>query len=271
MPELVVHQALWSMDGMPLDEAARRIAAARFGGAAVRCMDEAFVADATATLTRHGLGWVGNALPRTPDALAEPLRLAARHGAAALNVIPLLRADDATAHAIIARWLDEAAEAGVTLHLETHRGGFAEDGFRLARLLESLPSLRLTADLSHLLLGHGIKPPFAEADLAMIARLLAASDAVHLRLSTSEQAQVSPAFPQHAPWLDHYRAWWRTLFDAFATRNPGRQPVVVTELGPPAADFPVTGRDGAELSDRFTDSILLATIARDIWREGGHA
>lgn len=234
-------------------------------------MDEAFVAEAVGTLSHHGLGWVANALPRAPGALAPSLRIAARFGAAAVNVIALFRADDATARDVIRRWLDEAREAGIPLHLETHRGGLAEDGFRVARLLDALPALRLTADLSHLLLGHGIKPPFGETDLAMIARLLAASDSVHLRLSTSEGAQVSPSFPQHSAWLGRHRDWWRTLFDGYAARHPGHQPVVVTELGPPASGFAVTGPDGAELSDRLADSILLARMARDVWREGGHA
>jgi len=46
-----------------------------------------------------------------------------------------------------------ADETGVAVHVETHRDRMATDLFFTLQLLDCFPDLRLTADVSHYLVG----------------------------------------------------------------------------------------------------------------------
>jgi hypothetical protein len=269
---LLVMQSLWGMSRLgpgedpPVEAQIARLHAVGFDGAGVRCMERGFVARAAAELRARGLAWQAQCLPRAPGDLAPMLDLAAEFGAAQANVLAYLPPAPPNAHAaIIARWREEAASRGVAMLVETHRATATNGMEETAALLDALPGLRLTADLSHHVVGRGVKIPVAPEIAPMLARILARSDALHLRIGTSEQVQVPPLWPSSAPWLATFSGWWREVFrHRLAARAPA-EVVALVELGPPP--FALTGADGAELSDRWTDALALRDRIRAVWEE----
>lgn len=261
-------QSLWGMSRLgpgeePSVEAkVARLHEAGFDGAGVRCMDRDFVARAAAALGARGLSWQAQCLPRAAEELAPMLDLAAGFGAAEVNVIAYLPPAPAAAQAgVIARWLEEAASRGLRLLLETHRGTATNGVGETLALLDLLPGLRLTADLSHHIVGGGIKLPLSADTAPRLGRILARADALHLRVGTSEQVQVPPGWPSSAAWREAFRGWWREVLARRAAE--GGATVALVELGPPP--FAPTGPDGAELSDRWADALALRDLARGLW------
>lgn len=246
-------QSLWGMsrlgpgDDPPVEAMIARLHAAGFDGAGVRCMERGFVARAAGELRARGLAWQAQCLPRGAAELEPLLDIAQEFGAAQVNVIAYLPAG-ADAVAVVGRWLDQARARGLDLVLETHRGTVTNTLGQTLALLDALPALRLTADLSHLIVAHSIKLPVAPENAAMLERILARSAALHLRIGTSEQVQVPVGWTQHAAWRAAFAGWWRRALDAGAR-------LALVELGPPP--FALTGADGGEVSDRWADALAL--------------
>lgn len=68
-----------------------------------------------------------------------------------------------------------------------------------------------------------------------------------------------------------FRDWWRQGFAAWQSRHLGTNSgmVFLSELGSP--DYAITDADGKELSDRWTEALLLQRWAREIWDEAANA
>ena len=98
-----------------------------------------------------------------------------------------------------------AAEAGVPVHIETHRDRMTTDLFFTLHLLDCFPDLRLTADLSHYVVGREFAWPIAPENHAMIHRILDNSWGLHGRVASREQVQVQLGFPQHRDWVELVR------------------------------------------------------------------
>lgn len=263
MPRLYTLQSLWGMSRLapvdpPVESLVARIAAAGFDGVGLRCMDRYFVARAAPVLRAHGLVWQAQCLPRAAAELAPLLDIAAEHGALQVNVMACLPPAPAAHHAaILGEWQLQATARGLDLLIETHRGTATNGVAETLALLAALPGLRLTADLSHLVVGGGVK--LAEA--GVLAPILAASAALHLRIGTSEQVQVAVDWPVHAAWRDAFAAWWRTIL----RHRRGHDVVALVELGPPP--FAITDAHGVELADRWADALALRELIRQIWRD----
>ncbi len=274
MQRLLVMQSLWGMSGLgpgadpPVEEQVARLHAAGFDGAGVRCAEPAFVSRAARELQGRGLAWQAQCLPRGPDELAPMLDLAARFGATNVNVLAYLPRAPAARHAeVLARWMAEAEARGLLLLCETHRATATNGLAETVALLDLLPGLRLTADLSHLVVGGEVKLPVAPDTAAPLERVLGHADALHLRIGTAEQVQVAPGWPQHAAYREAFSGWWsRVLTRRRAAGSPG-EVVTLVELGPPP--YAITGADGAELSDRWHDALALRDLIGQLWRNAG--
>jgi hypothetical protein len=274
--ELAVFQSMWGMEDLPgekaswsLEEQVRRIAEAGFDGAAVE-FDDYETAKATTTLLKEcGLKWFAAAYPTTVDELKPTIDLVYELGEEHcdhINLQPNVRPLNVLeCIPYLLCWQELADDAGVTLYIETHRDRMTTDLHFTLQLVDAVPHIKLTADLSHFVVGREFRYPITEENQALIHRILERSWAFHGRVATREQVQVQISFPHQRMWLDLFRSWWEEGFRLWRERAPQDGTLVFTpELGPPQW-YAMTGPDGQELSDRWEEALQLKGLAREIW------
>ena len=160
------------------------------------------------------------------------------------------------------RGLAEGATAPV--YVETHRNFMTTDLFFTLHLLDCFPNLKLTADLSHYVVGREFAWPIAERNHAMIRRILDNAWALHGRVASREQVQIQISFPHHKEWLDLFMEWWGYGIRSWRRRAPPEATLTFTcELGP--REYAITGADGYELSDRWAEAQTLKDMVRAVW------
>jgi hypothetical protein len=147
---------------------------------------------------------------------------------------------------------------------ETHRDRLTTDLLFTLQVLDAIPQMRLTADLSHYLVGREFRWPVDEENHALIRRILVRSDSFHGRVASREQVQISLGFEQNRGWLELFLGWWEEGFRLWRTRAEGSATCAFTiELGPP--EYAITGPDGRELDDRWAEAKRLERMIREIW------
>lgn len=274
MQKLEVFQSLWAMErripGQPEDPPEawfERIAAAGFEGACIDpAVDEIPAMRALQPLfEQFGLKCMVNAFPRSLDEMIPLLRLARDMDAVLVNaigqVMPLTVAEG---EVVVRRWLDDAAREGVPLLFETHRDCTLNDLHYTLQLLERVPEMRLTADLSHYVIDREMRLPLGERDAAHMRRILDHSECFQGRVANREQVQVQIGFPQHQAWVQQFRAWWEYGIAAWRARSaPDATLVFLTELGPPP--YAITDAQQRELSDRWEEALTIRDWVREMW------
>ncbi len=272
---LAVYQALWAMDRLQVPEAslAEKFDAVRdagFDGMAID-LGALTMAQAEATVphfARTELGGGLTAFPASVEALKPALELGHRIGAPFVVVIgqqmPIRLAEMIP---VVEGWLRVADEAGMPIQFETHRNCITNDLYTTVQLLDAVPQMRLAADLSHYVVDREMPCPPTPTLSTLVSQVLARSDSFQGRVAARGQIQLALDFPQNAKWVSLFKGWWREGFAAWRARNlgSGASCVFLSELGPP--DYAITGRDGAELSDRWSEALTLARWAREIWHE----
>ncbi len=271
--QLRVLQSLWAMERRlangpewPLQTQLAMIRDAGFDGAGVRFIDPAFATEVTSFLRDHNMIWQAQCYPKDVDSLNPVLELVARLGADHVNLQPDVRPHQIEqCIPLLEGWRRLADEAGVALNIETHRDRMTTDLFFTLRLLDCFPDLRLTADVSHYLVGREFAWPVDDVNHAMIHRILDQSWAIHGRIASREQIQISLGFPQHAGWVELFMGWWEYAIRSWRNRaGPDAILTFLCELGPPP--YAITGPDGAELSDRWQDALAMQRMIRALWQ-----
>jgi hypothetical protein len=271
---LLVYQAVWAMEGVPgidldadMGRALEMIAEAGFDGVGVNILRPARAEPVARRMPELGLTWEAMAAVRRPEEVVTLSALASVMGAHHLNLQVLER----TAHiehavALLGDMQAAAAGAPLPVYFETHRGRLTNDLLFMMRVLDALPDLRLTGDLSHYPVVHEFPLPVPPEDQARIGRILDHCWAFHGRVSGSHQVQLPIFAPQHQPWVEQFRAWWRQGFASWAARAPGDADLTfLCELGPP--HYAMTDGAGRELSDRWAEAQRLMAMARELWAE----
>jgi hypothetical protein len=274
---LLVHQALWAMDGLvtpevSLSEKFDRVLQAGFDGMTID-LGAVTIAQAEACVahfSRTGLASGLTAFPASAEALRPALALAQRIGAPFVVVIGQempIRLDDM--FPVIEGLLRVAEQEQMPIQFETHRNCITNDLFTTVQLLDAVPAMRLSADLSHYVVDREMPCPPPQALQALMTKVLERSDSFQGRVAARGQIQLALNFPQNAKWMTLFRQWWRQGFAYWRARNRGNEAALVflCELGPP--DYAITDASGQELSDRWLESIQLMQWARQLWAEEG--
>ena len=271
---LDIYQSLWAMEQRiagqaedPVEVHMERIAEAGYAGA---CVDPnvSEIPDCLALkpiYERLGLKCMVNAFPHDVEALQPLLDMAAEMNATQVNVIggvmPLTAAE---AVPVVETWLAMASAYDFPFLLETHRNGTLNDLFFTLEVLESVPELRLCADLSHFVVDRELQIPLNEADQGYFSTVLERSDSFQGRISNNQQIQIAIDFPQHRDWVAQYRQWWQQGMSGWHARQPHDATLnFLVELGPPA--YAITGADQRELSDRWQEGLQIREWVEGIW------
>ena len=276
MPTLEIYQSLW---GMQLrnphrpersdEESFAMVAEAGFDG---MCLDPAASEiaenlDRRPLFEQYGLGCMVNAFPYAPGDMEPLLDFANDMGACHVNVISgvmPIRPEDAVP--VVRDWIGTAERKRMPLLFETHRDGLLNDLYFTLQLMELIPEMRLCADLSHFVVDRELRMPVPERDEAYIQSVLARSDCFQGRVASREQVQVAIDFPQHRPWVEVFRKWWKDGMRLWRERNDDDATLVfLCELGPPP--YAITDARQNELSDRWQESLQIRDWVREIWAE----
>lgn len=126
--------------------------------------------------------------------------------------------------------IEISKKTGVPVLCETHRGRCAFSAPATLQLLDALPDLRLTADLSHWCCVHeSLLGGFDEVlDLA-----LQRADHVHARVGHEQGPQVGdPRAPEWAAAVERHFSWWDRIVENRMAAG-AQHLTFLTEFGPP--------------------------------------
>ncbi len=142
-----------------------------------------------------------------------------------------------------------AADRGVEVSVETHRGRSTFHPLSLAAILQALPDLPLTCDFSHWCVvteRSAIVDEFPD----LLDHCARNCRHVHARVGYDQGAQVpDPRAPEYAANLAHHERWWDTIWSA--QRAAGMQTSTLT---------PESGPDGYLQLEPFTQKPVA-----DLW------
>ncbi len=274
MQKLEVFQSLWAMErrhpSLPersADENFRLIAEAGYDGV---CLDPSLedlqtYRDTLPLFARYGLQCMVNLFPRRVRDMKPLLEFALEARAVKVNAIAQVTPISvAGALPLLYRWLAEAEDMGIDLLFETHRDSLLNDLYYTLEVLDAVPELMLTADLSHFVLEREFQLPLSSRDQGLLQRIHDRSDCFQGRVASREQIQVPIAFPQHQPWVELFRSLWTRGLKSWRGRNTADATCVfLCELGPPG--YAITDAQGLELSDRWQEALTIRSWVRDIW------
>ena len=271
---LKVYQSLWATElrkpgvvEKPVGERFERVHEAGFDGMAIDlgAMDIEAARRIVPEFRRTGLKGLLTAFPRSIDDLRPALHLAKEIGSPFVIVIgqvmPLAVSDMVE---VIRAWLKISVEEGLPIQFETHRNCITNDLFSTLLLMDAVPEMRLSADLSHYVVDREMMQPISAEYQAYVTRILDRSDSFQGRVANRCQVQLPLHFRQHRIWIDTFRDWWTRGFASWRKRNlAGADCIFLCELGP--RDYAITGADGEELSDRGSEALLLKQWAGECW------
>jgi hypothetical protein len=272
--KLLFFQSLWAMerrhtDGLErsVEENLRTIAEAGYDGISTHFTDPSAVRRLTDQLKHFGLTIEGQCFPKTIDDLQPVLELAQKFGCHHIDVQPDIRPRRmATCARLIEGWLRLAEQVDFPVLIETHRDRMTTDLYFVLDLLDLFPQLRLTADLSHFLVGREFAWPVDAENHAMIHCILDHSWAMHGRVASREQVQVEISFPHHRMWLELFLDWWEYGMRSWRRRAGADETLAfVCELGP--KPYAISGPDGNDQTDRWEEALMLRNAVRERWQK----
>jgi hypothetical protein len=273
---LRVYQSLWATElrrpgapERPVTERFDRVRAAGFDGMAIDlgAMDIVAARALVPEFARTGLRGLLTAFPRSIEELRPALHLAKDIGSPFVivvgQVMPLAVRDMAEA---IKAWMAISDEEAVPIQFETHRNCITNDLFSTLLLLDAIPDMRLSADLSHYVVDREMMQPISLDYQTYVGRILERSDSFQGRVANRCQVQLPLHFPQHRIWIDTFLDWWRRGFALWQRRAAANEDCIfLCELGP--RDYAITDANGEELSDRWSEALILREWAASCWAD----
>ncbi len=172
---------------------------------------------------------------------------------------------DEEAVALVRGGYNLANDAGVPMTLETHRGTVTENPHRAIRLVERIPELRLTGDLSHYGVDAEIGGRPAEEMIRMLSPLLDRVDTLQARIANGEQVQVDVGASDRALSQNCVELWAEVLRRWRKRPQPGDWFPFSTELGPPP--YSILDLQGKEISDRWEQSLVMKRLMEQSWEK----
>ena len=272
-PRLRVHQALWGMSKLPfnapvewtLDEKFSRCKEAGFE--AIECwLNDDTELEHKQALDRHGLRLVLGHRPFDIESVKLEVARAKRLGADFIFGQP---ADAFTPAEKVAEICREgrkiANDVGIPYFIEIHRGNFTENLPQIKQLVELVPDIRFTADLSHLVVCGEFYGWENEKAIDRMTCVIQRTSHAHGRISNGEAVQVDVGDGSTDPAKFFVRIWASIFKQWLVGAQPGDIFPFASELGPPR--YAITTPDGKEISDRWEQGLVMKKLAEQAWAE----
>jgi sugar phosphate isomerase/epimerase len=156
-----------------------------------------------------------------------------------------------------------ANDAGLAYFVETHRGNFTETIPQTLALIDAVPEIRITADLSHFVVVGEFYGWEDEKAHERMMPILERVSHIHGRISNGEQVQVDCG-DGSVPWARFFvKLWAIAIKNWLKDAGPGDILPYSSELGPPR--YAITTPDGKEISDRWEQAQLLGRLVQEAW------
>ncbi|KRE83242.1 xylose isomerase [Paenibacillus sp. Soil766] len=282
----------WGMNGLgdqdgasdewSMEEKVRRIAEAGYDGINGMLPEGNEAERWHRLLDQYNLSYSVNAYPKTVEELDVFLNKAKAFGRVDFVNVQVMRPFlvGEQARQLLAGMTELSRSAGIPSYIETHRGTITQDLLRTVEYVHNVPDLELTIDFSHYVVAGEMRTVSDEAE-ELLQALLPRTKSIHARVSNGEQVQIDvPMFGgsdeggiaerecEH-PMLQHFQRWW--LGGMRSWRQAAQEGDVlpfVCELGPPPYAITVSDLhdNQIEVSNRWTQALLFARIARSLWQ-----
>ena len=273
MRSLKVFTSLWAMQPhdrsgtiLPEKEICELVASAGYDGLAI----DLGVADVEQAqrirphIEKCGLTPLIVAFPKTVSGLRDTLLMAKDFNSPFVDVIGQVTPVTVDGMIPVVRsWIEMAEAIDIPVQFETHRNCLTNDLYSTLSLLDAVPEMRLSADLSHYVVDREFRLPLNETDSGHIERILHRSDSFQGRVAGRQQIQLQIEFPQHQRWVELFKGFWRTGLSSWRSRNMSGDCVFLCELGPP--EYAITDGSGKELSDRWNEALTIKSWIEEIW------
>ncbi|MBL0356426.1 MAG: sugar phosphate isomerase/epimerase [Chitinophagaceae bacterium] len=120
-------------------------------------------------------------------------------------------------------------KTGIPIYHETHRGRALYSAPVAAKFLESIPDLKVTADLSH---WCNVHESFLEDQEETMKLVLERTEHIHARIGHAEGPQVNdPRAPEWEYAVKKHFEWWDKVVER--KKKNGQRMTFLTEFGPP--------------------------------------
>ena len=164
-----------------------------------------------------------------------------------------------TQQAFLAEALRLVAGSAIPVSFETHRSRSLFNPWAIAELLEALPQLRLTADLSHWCC---VSVRLMTPDLAPIQAMVERVDHIHARVGHAQGPSVGHPFaPEWEEALEAHRRCWQRFAASQLAR--GQTPLTITPEFGPDGYLPCLPFSGEPVADLLEINSAMARWLRD--------
>ncbi|WP_051349964.1 sugar phosphate isomerase/epimerase family protein [Dyadobacter alkalitolerans] len=155
-----------------------------------------------------------------------------------------------------------AAESGIPIIHETHRGKSLYAAHVTHEYLSQIPDLRITLDISH---WCNVHESLLEDQAEAVALAIAHTDHVHSRVGHAEGPQVNdPRAPEWAETLETHLQWWDQVVASHNAKQS--QLTVTTEFGP-APYMPSLPYAQTPVASQWDINVYMMNLLKDRYRQ----
>jgi len=270
-PRLRIQHSLWSLRALPMNAPTEWTLAEKFervkqhGFEAVECwLTDADENEHREALDKAGLRLVLGHRPFTLEDVRKTVDRALRLKADFIFAQP---ADAFTPAVDVAALVKDgtklANDSGIAMFVEIHRNNYTENLPQIKQLIDLVPDIRFTADLSHLVVCGEFYGWEDERAIDRLECVLSRTSHMHGRISNGEAVQVDVGDGSGPTAQFFVRLWTEAMKCWLNGAQPGDVLPFASELGPPR--YAITLPDGKEFSDRWEQSLVMKRLAEQAW------